>query len=171
MFEHVLVPLDGSQLAQTALDYALRMVGETGTITLVNVLTPLEIPAYDFYPIPINQRIEDYEAVHNRNITRARDYLKHVADGIHELSGCHLVTKVVAGDAAESIIQLATDAHVDAIVMTTHGRSGISRWIYGSVTQKVLTAHCCPVLVVPPKETHAAVQAQNEGAHDPTVPG
>ena len=53
------------------------------------------------------------------------------------------------GDPASVIVDTAGQLHVDAIVMSTHGRSGISRWIFGSVTNKVLGMAECPVLVVP----------------------
>ena len=60
---------------------------------------------------------------------------------------------VEAGDPATVIVETAQKLHVDAIVMSTHGRSGLSRWLFGSVTQKVLAASCCPVFVIPAKVT------------------
>jgi nucleotide-binding universal stress UspA family protein len=52
--------------------------------------------------------------------------------------------------AADAIIEFATHHDVDVIVIATHGRSGLSRWIFGSVTQKVIQAASIPVLVVRP---------------------
>ena len=57
-------------------------------------------------------------------------------------------TEVLTGPAAETIIDYARATSIDLIVMSTHGRSGLSRWVYGSVTDKVLRGADCPTLIV-----------------------
>jgi nucleotide-binding universal stress UspA family protein len=58
-------------------------------------------------------------------------------------------TEVHLGNPTSVIVERAQALHVDAIVMSTHGRSGINRWMYGSVAQRVLALMPCPVLIVP----------------------
>ena len=57
--------------------------------------------------------------------------------------------EVCVGNVTSVIVERAHALHVDAIVMSTHGRSGLNRWMFGSVTQRVLALMPCPVLVVP----------------------
>ena len=149
MLEHVVVPLDGSQLAQTALDYALSLLCSHGKVTLVTVLQQPEVPIYDFYPVTVTPQVKDYETTFSETIARAQDYLKRLADDIHDKYPFEVHTEVEAGDAATMIVEIAEKLHADAIVMSTHGRSGLSRWLFGSVTQKVLAASTRPVFVIP----------------------
>ena len=151
MLQHVLVPLDGSALAQSALDHALKVLGEGGQITLVTVLEPQEIALSEFYPSTIIPRSNEDENSTYAAIARAQSYLKRVAADMEEELGIAGYTRVEVGDAATVITDIAENLHVDAIVMSTHGRSGLSRWLFGSVTQKVLAAATCPVLVIPAK--------------------
>ncbi len=151
MLEHVVVPLDGSRLAQTALDYALRLLGESGELILVSVLQQPDVPIYDFYPSTGMPQVKDYELTFNETVGRVQDYLKRLADDIQAKYPYRVNTMVEAGDPATAIIEIAQKLNVDAIVMSTHGRSGLSRWLFGSVTQKVLAGSCCPVFVIPAK--------------------
>jgi nucleotide-binding universal stress UspA family protein len=149
MLEHVLVPLDGSQLAQIALDYALHLLGKNGKITLLTILQQPEVSIYDFYPLAVKAPVKDYEAAFSETLSYAQDYLKRVAADIRDRYPYEVNTEVEAGDPATLIVETAQRLHVDAIVMSTHGRSGISRWLFGSVTQKVLSAGNLPVFVIP----------------------
>jgi nucleotide-binding universal stress UspA family protein len=159
MLEHVLVPLDGSELAQSALDHALKLLGARGQITLVTVLEPQEIALSDFYPSTIIPRSNEDEKSTYAAIARSQNYLKRLAFDIEEEYGFHVNTRVEVGDAATLITNIAESLNLDAIVMSTHGRSGISRWLFGSVTQKVLSAAPCPVFVIPAK-THEETKSR-----------
>ncbi len=150
MIAHVLVPLDGSLLARSALDYALKLIDNSGTITLLTILQPPEVPIYDFYPVTMSPQ-KDYEAGFTQALTHAQDYLYQITTEVKEKYGINIEATVETGDPATAIIETAAKLHTDAIVMSTHGRSGISRWLFGSVTQKVLAASCCPVFVIPPQ--------------------
>ena len=165
MLEHVIVPLDGSQLAQTALDHALKLLGPDGRITLVMVLEPQEVALSDFYPSTIIPRSNEDDKSMYAAIARAQNYLKRVSSDIEAEYPFHVTTRVEVGDAATVITDSAESQTVDAIVMSTHGRSGISRWLFGSVTQKVLSAARCPVFVIPAKRHEESTSREAEKAH------
>lgn len=157
MLKHVLVPLDGSDLAARALDYAQSIVGQGGEITLLTAVDPPEYVAYSMYgaqAIP-PQTVDphpnpEYSSATEEIVRQSRQYLDSIAIEL-ERGGWKVHRLVAIGSPAELIIQATEEAEVDAIVMSTHGRSGISRWILGSITNKVLSAAPCPVFVVPPK--------------------
>ena len=148
MLKHVLVPLDGSQLAEEALNYARQIVDPKGTITLLTIVDVPDLPVYYYYPTPIATRDMDRSAVTNELVPQARDYLEKVVEGLKQ-EGLKVVTEVQVGEAAEFITTRAEELGVDAIVICTHGRSGIERWLFGSVTNKVLSSATCPVFVIP----------------------
>lgn len=169
MLEHIVVPLDGSRLAQTALDYALKVLGGSGKITLVTVLQQPDVPIYDFYPVTVTPQVKNYELTFNETIGRAQDYLKRLADDIQGQYPYLVHTLVEAGDPATVIVETAEKLHADAVVMSTHGRSGLSRWLFGSVTQKVLAASACPVFVIPAK-AHSETKPDEVVSEDQPLP-
>jgi nucleotide-binding universal stress UspA family protein len=151
MLKHVLVPLDGSQLAEEALEHAKHIVDPNGKITLVTAVDIPEVPLYGYYPAVSTP---DFEAATNEMLPQAKHYLDTVAKRIAS-ENLTISVEAQIGEAAEVITAVAQKYHVDAIVMSTHGRSGLGRWLFGSVTNKVLTAKTCPVYVVPSKEKPA----------------
>jgi len=156
MLKHILVPLDGSSLAEKALDYAVQIIAPKRRMTLVSII---EIPDVDntFHPLSANSfMIED-------NITSAREYLNRIAQELRDTHKLRINIEVKIGKPAEVINELAETEFVDAIVMSTHGRNGIERFIFGSVTQKVLNTMPCPVFVVPGKETIKSAKKQPFG--------
>jgi nucleotide-binding universal stress UspA family protein len=145
MLDHVLVPLDGSQLAEQALEHARQIVNRQGRITLLTAVDVPEIPMYGLYP-PAS--IPDYQAAIEDALPQARAYLEQIGQEL-VAAGYSVSSEAQIGDAAEVIARTAQELGVDAIVMSTHGRSGLSRWLFGSVTSKVLSAKVCPVFVIP----------------------
>lgn len=168
MLNQIVVPLDGSRLAQTALDYALKVLGGSGTLVLVTVLQQPDVPIYDFYPVTVTPQVKNYELTFNETVGRAQDYLKRLADDIEAQYPYQVTNIVEAGDPATVIVETAEKLHVDAIVMSTHGRSGLSRWLFGSVTQKVLAASCCPVFVIPARAHDDVRKSSEVKAAEPT---
>lgn len=148
MLKKVLVPLDGSPLAEEALEHALNILEPNGTVVLISAVEVPEVPIYGYYPPAAGQ---DYNDVRKNLLPYAKDYLAGMAD---KLTKQHIEVAVQTeiGDPAEVITRTAEKFHVDAIVMSTHGRSGISRWLFGSVTNKVLSGKACPVYVIPSHE-------------------
>ncbi len=147
MLKHILVPLDGSKLAEEALEHALNIIGPKGKITLLSAVDIPEVPVYGYYP---PATMPDFEATIKDLLPQADAYLKSIAKRL-ESDNVEVSIEAQIGDPAEVIAETALKHHIDAIVMSTHGRSGLSRWLFGSVTSKVLDAKACPVYVVPSK--------------------
>jgi nucleotide-binding universal stress UspA family protein len=164
MLEHVLVPLDGSQLAEQALEHARQIVNHGGRITLLTAVDVPEIPMYGLYP-PAS--IQDYQAAVQDALPQARAYLEQIAQSLMA-AGYEVSTEAQIGDAAEVIARTAQELDVDAIIMSTHGRSGLSRWLFGSVTNKVLSAKVCPVFVIPSKHEQEADESAIEAVGTPS---
>jgi len=148
MLKHVLVTLDGSELAEQALAYAERILPKGGEITLLSVVDVPDIQVYTMYDMPLLVKEMDYDQFVNKVESGMKEYLDGQVKRLQE-HGLHAHAKILAGDPAQVIVDQAAKLKVDTIVMSTHGRSGLSRWLFGSVTQKVLNAMPCPVLVVP----------------------
>jgi len=148
MLKHVLVPLDGSEVAQRAIDYAKAVVApDGGKITLITAVDVPEFTAVAYYPAVVSYESAP-QLIDEQLLPQAREYLRKQADDLTE-AGYNVHVEVVVDDAANAIVEQAGVFEVDAIVMSTHGRSGITRWLFGSVANKVLGSATCPVLIVP----------------------
>ncbi|MFN2190685.1 MAG: universal stress protein [Candidatus Promineifilaceae bacterium] len=144
MYERILVPLDGSQLAELALQPALLIAGNVeGRITFLNVPVRQQVilPSSTGYGPPV------YDQTHEQVIKREEEYLSTVRSEITD-AGVEIDAKVIEGDVAGVIVDTARADDIDLIVMTTHGYSGFTRWMLGSVTERVLREAPCPVLVI-----------------------
>ena len=129
MVHHILVPLDGSALAECVLPHVVSIVDATGAeVTLLHVvespLTPRDDEAVD----PIQWHLKKRES---------ESYLDQVANRLKEI-GIDAQQHVLEGSPAESIIGYATEIDADLIALSTHGRSGLTGWNVSSVVQKIL---------------------------------
>jgi len=155
MLTHVLVPLDGSMLGEQALKYARQVVSPDARITLVTAVEMPEIPFYGFDLVGATAA-PSYQTTLEEIMAQARAYLEKMSAAL-QAEGFTVKYVVQFGEPASVIVDTAAQLHVEAIVMSTHGRSGISRWIFGSVTNKVLSLAECPVLVVPSEHRVRAI--------------
>ena len=132
-----------------ALDCALRTVDTHCEITLLTVVQQPDVPIYGTNPMVMVPR--EYPSL---DVIRedARHYLESVAETLRA-QGYNVHVRVELGEPAQEIAKVARAIAADMIVISTHGRSGISRWLFGSVTAKVLSGAPCPVLVVPNQPT------------------
>jgi nucleotide-binding universal stress UspA family protein len=135
-------------LAEAALEHALGILEPRGKVTLVSAVEVPDVPVYGYYPPAV---VPDYEEAKDNLIPYARHYLEGIAAKLME-QGFTVRIEAAIGDPAVVITETAEKFQVDAIVMSTHGRSGLSRWLFGSVTNKVLSAKPCPVYVIPSQE-------------------
>ncbi len=146
MQRQILVPLDGSALAETVLPHAAVLARATGsTLTLLRViLSPLLMhPELGIAPgvVLTAEALEIQEA-------EARTYLETVAARLEAVS-LTVRTALVEGDPATTIVGWAAqDPPLRMVAMATHGRSGLRRWVFGSVAEKVLQAVATPLLLV-----------------------
>ena len=145
MYKRILVPLDGSTLAEQALPNALEIARCMNSeillmrVSLAEVYVMSPAGAGALYP----------EDVLKQERQAAVDYLKHIkAQLTRDHPSVTIATEVLSGPVAETIIDYAREHGIDLIVMSTHGRSGLNRWVYGSVTDKVLRGAHCPTLIV-----------------------
>lgn len=141
MIRTVLVPLDGSERAESVLPYAEQIAGRTGAELVL--LTAVYLPsAWGGWPVR-----EDL----GKDTIAAQTYLESKQDQLKS-RGMNVKTVMAYQPEAESILNAAADEDADLIAMSTHGRSGISRWILGSVADKVLHATHRPLLLVRTRE-------------------
>jgi len=148
MYKRILVPLDGSKLAESALTHAEELARGCGTgeVILVSVTERVQgYRAFEDPSQPLGQRLVPESS--GKKEKPAQKYLGRIAREM-ESRGTKVETEVLIGDPASEIVSYATNPGCDIIVMSSHGRSGPSRWAYGSVADKVFRATCVPVLMV-----------------------
>ncbi|MFW6102252.1 MAG: universal stress protein [Chloroflexota bacterium] len=148
MYKKILVPLDGSKLAECALPHAevLAKGCDTEKVILVSVTERVQgYRAFEDPSQPLGQRLTP-EAFGKKE-KQAQRYLGRIAKAM-EAKGIKVDTEVLLGNPAEEIIIYAKHLGCDLIVMSSHGRSGISRWTHGSVADRVFRGSPVPVLMV-----------------------
>lgn len=144
MFKKILVPLDGSSFAEAAIPLA-REIAECagGEIVLLRVDEPYEPPPGIFVPV---------SAVPETLQLSAGEYLEQWETRLR-LAGFVVSSAVLDGRVSEALLKFARDEGADLIVMCTHGRTGLSRLLMGSVAEQVVHRAPCPVLLIrPPSE-------------------
>lgn len=140
MLQRILLPLDGSQLAECVLPHAVRCAQATESLVIIAHVLPtsdvhIDIPSVD----PLDWRLRKMEA---------RLYMEEIASLLSG-QGISVETALLQGEAAESIAQYAKEHNVDLTIMSSHGRSGLNGWNVGSVVQKVTLTTNTSVMVIP----------------------
>ena len=130
----ILFPTDFSHLSDNALQHATTLARETGaTLVILHVEEP---------PIAYGGG-EMYYGIPDPD----QDEMRRMLDEIRPTDpSVHFEHRMVMGDPAGEIVKLADEEHVDMIVMGTHGRTGLSRVLMGSVAESVVRRASCPVL-------------------------
>jgi len=152
MFARILVPLDGSVSAEEALPVAARIVrASRGSIHLLTVVgSPIDVAEeYDVDPLLSEQRIETETTV-------ATDYLRTIAT-LPGLDRIQITTEVAPGLPAQYILAAARLGGVDLTVLSSHGRTGFTRWVLGSVAHTLAHESTVPTLVLHENETAALI--------------
>jgi nucleotide-binding universal stress UspA family protein len=134
----IVVPLDGSALAEAALPKAIE-IAKTTPGARIALVRAAEASAF----------VGDAVEAQVRVVRAAEDYLEEVAARVRT-AGVTVTASVWYGAAAASIVEMAEFAQADLIVMTTHGRTGFGRLVMGSVAEAVLRATHTPVLLLRP---------------------
>lgn len=148
MYKKIMVPLDGSKLAESVLPHVEAIAKGTNAEEVILVSVTERVLGYrpvTDYGQPTEEKLIP-EAV-GKMEKQAQKYLDRVAKGL-EAKGIKTETLVFLGNPAEEITFNAKHYGADLIIMASHGRSGISRWTHGSVADKVFRASSVPVLMV-----------------------
>jgi nucleotide-binding universal stress UspA family protein len=143
MYGHIMLPLDGSPLAEQALPHAVALARTCAAGLDFVAVVPL--------PDPEAAGAPEAQPDWGSEAAQQKAYLNGLvaqagADGLRASS------QLLRGDVAETILRHVEEAGVDLIVMCTHGRSGLGRWVYGSIADRVLRHAPVPVLLVRAQE-------------------
>ena len=144
MYKKVLVPLDGSEVSEAILEHveAIASGCRVPQVILLRVRQPLDADVKGMLDAHIAWDLEDtYE-------DEARKYLNKIAGKLVK-KGLAVKTEVLAGNPAEKIIEYVKANGIDLVIMSTHGRLGVSRLVFGSVAEKVIRQSDVPVLIKP----------------------
>ena len=134
--ENILVPLDGSMLAEAALSTACGFAARDGAT--ISLLRAVETTAL----------VGDPVAAQVTAIREAEEYLAAVVKRLAHKGATRVEPHVWYGPAAVAIVEAAAAQKADLIVMSTHGRSGLGRLVLGSVAESVLRGTTTPILIV-----------------------
>ena len=149
MFERVLVPLDGSKVGEAALPVVEQLVNKLAPktqveVTLIGVITLLRHwVVVGEASAPVSYTDEELTVIKDR----VQGYLEKTGEAMQK-RGVIIKTAVASGNAADEILKTADEIKADLIAMSTHGRSGLRRLAFGSITDKVIRGSKVPVLLV-----------------------
>jgi nucleotide-binding universal stress UspA family protein len=160
MYTKVVIPLDGSELAEGVLPHVAEVIrGRNSTVYLLTV-----VPVARVTPSVLADFLSSSDGTRERQTAKSQltAYLQALA---HELAPiAQTQTRVCFGHPADEILSFANDVEADLITVSTHGRSGISRWVLGSVTDRILHATQCPMLLIRAKPQSASQNIQHPPA-------
>lgn len=146
MYNRILIPLDSSELAECVIPHVEAIARGCGVKEVV-AATVVE-PVYYFADDGGAGAI-DIIKIQKMREEGAASYLKEIGQKL-EAKNLTVKTVLLKGNAADSIVDYAKTNGVDLIAMATHGRSGISRWVWGSTAEKILRSSTTPILLVRP---------------------
>lgn len=158
MYKRALVPLDGSPVAETIIPFILEIAGpldmEVVLLRVVEPIPPMVLEASRHI------EVEDVEARH----TDAEEYLAPIAVELRN-KGVRVQRRVGRGNPADQIVAAARETGADLIAMSTHGRGGLGRLVFGSVAQAVLRHVDMPVFLMRATEAQVARRVAREAEH------
>ncbi len=145
MYKKIMVPLDGSDLAECVLPHVEAFI--EGCHVNHFVFVRVVEPATTFYSgdYPLSPEVMKERETAEEKI--ARDYLDLVVSRL-EHESTELFSEVLVGNVASSLADFSANYEFDLILIATHGRSGVNRWVRGSIADKVLRSSNIPVLMV-----------------------
>ena len=145
MYKKILVPLDGSELAECVLPHVESIVKGCGAEEVVFLRVAEPFHRFCGFDGCITQ--ETMNSIDADSKLAAEKYLSELSERTR-YDGVSVKPEVIIGAPGESIAKYATEKSIDLITISTHGRSGVSRWTWGSVADRVLRSACVPVLMV-----------------------
>ena len=157
MYSKVLVPLDGSEVSERALAHAQSLAGAFGArVYLLQVISLSH--EYEAVrggggdsPTAVEYSLDLARQITASRQTRAETYLEATAAQLKQ-NGLQVETSVRQGSVLENITDFVAEHGIDLIVMSTHGRGELQRFLVGSVTDRVIRSSHVPVLAIPPED-------------------
>ena len=141
-FEKIMVPLDGSEFAEAALAPALAIARAMGSeLVLFRVAQPIPRAG------KLAEMPDVYDEVVAATYREAEDYLRALQEKLAS-DRISIEYRSAAGGIARQILDYAAEENIDLMVISSHGRTGVDRWIHGSVAHKVLSNCACSTLLV-----------------------
>ncbi len=152
----ILLPTDFSECANYALAHAASLARKFGaSIVCVHVIEPM-VPTVGYSgmtePLPIADITDQLEDSAERELPKIAE--------CEECKGLEVEELIVHGEAAAEIVRVAKDRNVDLIVISSHGRTGLGRILFGSTAEAVVRHASCPVLVVKPSQAEEGSSKQ-----------
>jgi len=147
MYKKILAPLDGSEFSECSLDHvtAIAKGCAVPSVVLLHVVEPPEGYAAEYTRI-VSEAIDE---VKKKFRAQTKNRLAKIADRLKK-NGINASTVTVEGKPSDEILNYADKNRVDLILLSTHGSSGLTRWAFGSVADKVIRHSTVPVLVIAP---------------------
>jgi nucleotide-binding universal stress UspA family protein len=148
MYRKMVVPLDGSELAECVLPHVKAIGTGCGVreVVLLRVVEPIPVEAPPAW---------DYEAVQKANAEVAEEYLTKTKTDLAK-AGLNVSMEVLRGKPGDAITEFVENDEADLIAIATHGRSGITRWVFGSVADKLVRSCSVPILLIRPPRSESA---------------
>ncbi len=149
MEQRILMPLDGSKVGEAALPLVEDLVSQLLLGSKVEIILLQVVSLLTHYIVAgeAGVKVPYTEKEMGQIEKRAMDYLEKAGKGL-ESKGATVKIEVRVGNPADEIIKVANEINANLIAMSTHGRSGISRWAFGSITDRVLRAATQPIFMV-----------------------
>lgn len=159
MYKNVLLTVDGSLLAEQAIPHAVDLANcSNAELHVVRVVLPIAL----LTPTPMDYEINEN---YRRNaLNEAHVYMTNLENRLKSSLSTNLHVKVLEGIVIESLMEYIEQHHIDLIVMATHGRSGFSRWVFGSVADKILRMANIPVFLVRAHPEAASTKSKEKAA-------
>ena len=149
MYNKIMIPLDGSELAECVMPHveAITTGCKITNVVFVRVVNPVKLPA----SVPARGEFgfseKERRKLEEQRKQAADSYLKKIVENTR-LEGARLSHEILEGKVADTLAHWAEKNGVDLIIIASHGRSGVSRWVMGSVADRVLRSACVPVLMI-----------------------
>ena len=151
MYKKIMVPLDGSELAECVLPHVDGFVTgcQVETVIFVRVVEPTHYSAVSPTSSPQFHKTmqENAKLIEEEEKSSAARYLKKVISRVKQ-GGIKYKADVLVGKVADRLVDYADANEIDLVLIATHGRSGISRWVRGSIADRVLRSSRAPVLMI-----------------------
>ncbi len=145
MYQHIIVPMDGSELAECVLPHVEAIAGGCSVprVTLAHVLPHLHLRGYAEDKLLPRER-QQLEA---KRADDARKYLRKIESRLKK-KGVAAGYVLLSGDTVKQLVKYANENGVDLFIISTHGRSGVSQLVWGSIAESLLRTSCVPVFMV-----------------------